>query len=196
MKKRKHKKRKIHISLMESLTFGIFLLALLTFVFTFCKQLYTAKATLVLWSGCRVALLICFNGQPLVPHGYAMGGCFFISIIQHILGLIARVFLMIVCLALFPQSNIFQCLTLLVCKVWRLSLSVLLRYIRKRIFRSLRVERTVQLYQVFFIPKDRREYAVLHRIFGKGILFFHCFLFWLFLNYSTLHNITPVPAYA
>ena len=34
MKKRKHK---IHISLMELLTFGTFLLALLTFVFTFCK---------------------------------------------------------------------------------------------------------------------------------------------------------------
>ena len=49
MKKRKHKKHKIHISLMELLTFGIFLLALLTFVFTFCKQPYIAKATLVLW---------------------------------------------------------------------------------------------------------------------------------------------------
>ncbi len=48
MKKRKHKKYKIHISLMELLTFGIFLLALLTFVFTFCKQPYIAKATLVL----------------------------------------------------------------------------------------------------------------------------------------------------
>ena len=33
MKKRKHRN---HISLMELLTFGIFLLALLTFVFTFC----------------------------------------------------------------------------------------------------------------------------------------------------------------
>ena len=37
MKKRKQKKHKIYISLMELLTFGIFLLALLTFVFTFCK---------------------------------------------------------------------------------------------------------------------------------------------------------------
>lgn len=38
MKKRKHKKgRKIKVSLMELLTFGIFLLALLTFIFTFCK---------------------------------------------------------------------------------------------------------------------------------------------------------------
>ena len=37
MKMRKHKKHKIHISLMELLTFGIFLLALLTFVFTFCR---------------------------------------------------------------------------------------------------------------------------------------------------------------
>ncbi len=34
MKKRKHKK---HISLMEMLTFGIFILALFTFVFMFCK---------------------------------------------------------------------------------------------------------------------------------------------------------------
>jgi hypothetical protein len=39
MKKRKRKKHNkcINISLMELLTFGIFLLALLTFVFTFCK---------------------------------------------------------------------------------------------------------------------------------------------------------------
>ncbi len=37
MKKRKHKKHNIPISLMELLTFGISLLALLTFVFTFCK---------------------------------------------------------------------------------------------------------------------------------------------------------------
>ncbi len=38
MKKGTHKKgRKIKVSLMEMLTFGIFLLALLTFVFTFCK---------------------------------------------------------------------------------------------------------------------------------------------------------------
>ncbi len=37
MKKRKHKKYKIHIFLMELLTFGIFLLALLTFIFTFFK---------------------------------------------------------------------------------------------------------------------------------------------------------------
>ncbi len=34
---KKRKKRKNSISLMELLTFGIFLLALLTFVFTFCK---------------------------------------------------------------------------------------------------------------------------------------------------------------
>lgn len=33
----KKRKRKNNISLMELLTFGIFLLALLTFVFTFCK---------------------------------------------------------------------------------------------------------------------------------------------------------------
>lgn len=35
--KRKKFKKRINISLMELLTFGIFLLALLTFVFTFCK---------------------------------------------------------------------------------------------------------------------------------------------------------------
>ena len=35
-KRKKHNKR-IKISLMGLLTFGIFLLALLTFVFTFCK---------------------------------------------------------------------------------------------------------------------------------------------------------------
>ncbi len=35
--KRKKYKKRIKISLMELLTFGIFLLALLTFVFTFCK---------------------------------------------------------------------------------------------------------------------------------------------------------------
>lgn len=38
MKKENHKKsKKIKVSLMELLTFGIFLLALLTFIFTFCK---------------------------------------------------------------------------------------------------------------------------------------------------------------
>ena len=38
MEKKKHKKsRKVRVSLMELLTFGIFLLALLTFIFTFCK---------------------------------------------------------------------------------------------------------------------------------------------------------------
>ena len=34
----------------DLMTFGLFILALLTFVFTFCKQSYIAKATLVLWS--------------------------------------------------------------------------------------------------------------------------------------------------
>jgi len=37
MPMKKRKKHKNSISLMELLTFGIFLLALLTFVFTFCK---------------------------------------------------------------------------------------------------------------------------------------------------------------
>jgi len=36
-KKKKDRKIRISISLMELLTFGIFLLALLTFIFTFCK---------------------------------------------------------------------------------------------------------------------------------------------------------------
>jgi len=35
--KKKDRKIRISISLMELLTFGIFLLALLTFIFTFCK---------------------------------------------------------------------------------------------------------------------------------------------------------------
>ncbi len=37
-----------------------------------------------------------------------MGGCsFFMSIIYHILGLIAIAFYLLICLALFPQLNIF-----------------------------------------------------------------------------------------
>lgn len=71
--------------------------------------------------------------------------------------------------------------------------------ILKRIFRSLRVlrmKRTVELYQVFLIPEERREYAVFHRIFCKCFLFLRCFLFWFFLHCFTLHNITSVPASA
>ncbi len=60
----KKRKRKHNISLMELLTFSIFLPALLTFVFTFCQHPYIAKATLALWS-VRVAVLSNYLVNPL-----------------------------------------------------------------------------------------------------------------------------------
>ncbi len=68
MKKGKRKKHKkcINISLMELLTFGIFLLALLTFVFTFCKWSYIAKNHPCTLISRWVAFAILLIGQPLV----------------------------------------------------------------------------------------------------------------------------------
>ena len=112
MKKRKQKKHKIYISLMELLTFGIFLLALLTFVFTFCKQSYIAKATLVLWS-VQGGIAILSIGQPLV------GGCFlFVFILQHILGLIARALFIWYC-----SITVYKCSNLSRCAEWHKALS-------------------------------------------------------------------------
>ena len=48
----------------DLMTFGLFILALLTFVFTFCQHPYIAKATLALWS-VRVAVLSNYLVNPL-----------------------------------------------------------------------------------------------------------------------------------
>ena len=67
---------KNHFDFKDLLTFGLFLLALLTFVFTFCKKFYIEKPPLKLWrvkGGISISLLNWSN--------HLVGGCSFVSII-------------------------------------------------------------------------------------------------------------------